>query len=95
MSKAGAGSGGRMHMARHGFASQGGRFAGLAACCAVLLAGCDVAQSGRIRSIAILDGAVTAAAPAGYCISPGAGMRGEDSAVILIDRKSTRLNSSH
>ncbi len=73
-------------MARHGFASQGGRFAGLAACCAVLLAGCDVAQTGRIRSIAILDGAVTAAAPAGYCISPGAGMRGEDSAVILMGR---------
>lgn len=50
------------------------------------VAGCDVAGVGRIRSIAILDGAVTAAAPAGYCISPGAGMRGADSAVILMGR---------
>lgn len=53
---------------------------------ALALAACDVSVPGRIRSIAILDGAVVAAAPAGYCISPGAGMRGADSAVILMGR---------
>lgn len=50
------------------------------------LAACDVAQTGRIRSIPIIDGAVVAAAPAGYCISQGAGRRGEDSAVVLMGR---------
>ncbi len=53
---------------------------------ALALAGCDAGTSARIRSIGILDGAVTAAAPPGYCISPGAGMRGADSAVILMGR---------
>lgn len=50
------------------------------------LAGCEAGLTDRIRSIAILDGAVTAAAPAGYCISQGAGLRGDDSAVILMGR---------
>ncbi len=53
------------------------------------LAGCDVTGTGSIRSIPILDGAVVAAAPKGYCISPGAGMRGDDSAVILMGRCSS------
>jgi hypothetical protein len=49
------------------------------------LAGC-VTTGGGIRSVALLDGAVVAAAPAGYCIAPGAGQRGEDSAVVLMGR---------
>ncbi|MBC2834470.1 cation transport ATPase [Paragemmobacter straminiformis] len=60
--------------------------AALAVLVALALAGCDAAGVGRIRSIDILDGAVTAAAPSGYCISPGAGMRGTDAAVILMGR---------
>lgn len=52
----------------------------------IVAAGCDVAGTNRIRSIPIIDGAVVAAAPSGYCISPGAGMRGDDSAVILMGR---------
>lgn len=60
---------------------------------ALLLAGCDVAMPGSIRSIAILDGAVTAAAPSGYCISPGAGVRGTDSAVVLMGRCSADPSS--
>lgn len=60
--------------------SNGFRLAALA-----LLAGC-VTSGGDIRSVALLDGAVTAAAPAGYCIAPGAGRRGEDSAVVLMGR---------
>lgn len=58
----------------------------LAALVALALAGCEAGTANSIRSIAILDGAVTAAAPAGYCISPGTGMRGDDSAVILMGR---------
>lgn len=65
----------------HRWAGLGGLVASFA-----VLAGCDSAISDRIRSIPVLDGAVTAAAPAGYCISPGAGMRGSDSAVILMGR---------
>lgn len=64
-----------------------GRTRGMALAAALFaLAGCEAGLGDRIRSIAILDGAVTAAAPAGYCISPGAGMRGDDSAVILMGR---------
>lgn len=55
----------------------------------LLLGGC-VATGGGIRSVALLDGAVTAAAPAGYCIAPGAGRRGTDSAVVLMGRCSAR-----
>lgn len=55
----------------------------------LLLAGC-VVPGGGIRSVALLDGAVVAAAPAGYCIAPGAGQRGEDSAVVLMGRCSDR-----
>lgn len=54
-----------------------------------LLGGC-VVPGGGIRSVALLDGAVVAAAPAGYCIAPGAGQRGEDSAVVLMGRCSDR-----
>lgn len=60
---------------------------------ALLLAGCvaDPAAlagggSGAVRSAAVLDGAFTVAAPRGYCIAPGAGRQGEDSAVVLIGR---------
>jgi len=52
---------------------------------ALTLAGC-VVPGGGIRSVALLEGAVIAAAPAGYCIAPGAGRRGEDSAVVLMGR---------
>lgn len=55
----------------------------------LLLGGC-VATGGGIRSVALLDGAVTAAAPAGYCVAPGAGRRGTDSAVVLMGRCSAR-----
>lgn len=48
------------------------------------LAACDTGGTGGIRKIDILDGAVTAAAPAGYCIAPQAGLRGADTAVVLI-----------
>lgn len=50
------------------------------------LAGCVVPQGGGIRSVALLDGAVVAAAPAGYCIAPGAGQRQADSAVVIMGR---------
>lgn len=50
------------------------------------LAGCVVPQGGGIRSVALLDGAVVAAAPAGYCIAPGAGQRAADSAVVIMGR---------
>ena len=50
-----------------------------------LLAGC-VTSGGDIRSVSLLDGAVIAAAPAGYCIAPGAGRRGADNAVVLMGR---------
>jgi hypothetical protein len=53
--------------------------------CLVALAGC-VPTGGGIRSVALLDGAMVAAAPAGYCIAPGAGRRGADSAVVLMGR---------
>lgn len=39
-----------------------------------------------IRSVALLDGAVVAAAPAGYCIAPGTGQRQADSAVVIMGR---------
>lgn len=63
------------------------RWMAVAACLA--LAGC-VVPGGGIRSVALLDGAVVAAAPSGYCIAPGAGRRGEDSAVVLMGRCSDR-----
>lgn len=63
-----------------------GGFALLSLLALLSVAACDIVPANRIRSIAILDGAVTAAAPSGYCISPGAGMRGDDSAVILMGR---------
>jgi len=56
---------------------------------AVALAGC-VAPGGGIRSVPLLDGAVTAVAPSGYCIAPGAGRRAGDSAVVLMGRCSQR-----
>lgn len=65
----------------------------LALLLALVVAACDVPVPGRIRSIAILDGAITASAPAGYCISPGAGVRGADSAVILMGRCSASPTS--
>lgn len=60
--------------------SKGFRLAAVA-----LLAGC-VTSGGDIRSVSLLDGAVVAAAPAGYCIAPGAGRRGADNAVVLMGR---------
>lgn len=51
----------------------------------VLLAGC-VAGGGGLRSVPLLDGAITAAAPAGYCLAPGAGRRSGDGAVVLMGR---------
>lgn len=51
---------------------------------AVGLAGCVAEEGGGIRSVALLDGQITATAPAGYCIAPGAGRRDADSAVILM-----------
>lgn len=56
---------------------------------AVILSGC-VTSGGGIRSVALLDGSFTAVAPAGYCIAPGAGQRGADSAVVLMGRCSAR-----
>lgn len=62
-------------------------FGGLARVVTVLaLAGCVATGGAGIRSVALLDGAIVAAAPAGYCIAPGAGQRGADSAVILMGR---------
>ena len=52
----------------------------------LLLAGCVATQGGGIRQVALLDGAVVAAAPAGYCIAPGAGQRQADSAVVIMGR---------
>ncbi len=52
----------------------------------LMLAGCVAATGGGIRSVALLDGAVVAAAPAGYCIAPGAGQRQADSAVVIMGR---------
>ena len=62
----------------------------LAMCAALGLAACQFdtgsAAPGAIRQVAVLDGAVTVAAPRGYCIAPGAGQRSPDSAVVLIGR---------
>lgn len=52
----------------------------------LILAGCVAATGGGIRSVPLLDGAVVAAAPAGYCIAPGAGQRQADSAVVIMGR---------
>lgn len=52
---------------------------------ALLLAGC-VETGGGLRSVALLDGAVVAAAPAGYCLAPGTGRRNGDSAVVIMGR---------
>lgn len=52
----------------------------------LLLAGCMTTQGAGIRQVALLDGAMVAAAPAGYCIAPGAGQRQADSAVVIMGR---------
>lgn len=52
---------------------------------AAALAGC-AAAGGGLRSRPVLGGAVTLAAPAGYCIDPGDVMEAGDSAVGLIGR---------
>lgn len=52
----------------------------------LVLAGCVATQGAGIRQVALLDGAVVAAAPAGYCIAPGAGQRQADSAVVIMGR---------
>lgn len=51
----------------------------------MFLAGC-VTTGGGLRSVALLDGALIAAAPAGYCLAPGAGRRSGDGAVVLMGR---------
>ena len=51
-----------------------------------VLGACVAATDGGIRSVTLLDGAVVAAAPAGYCIAPGAGQRQADSAVVIMGR---------
>ena len=51
----------------------------------LLLAGCVTGGAGP-RSVALLDGAIVAAAPAGYCLAPGAGRRSDDGAVVLMGR---------
>lgn len=58
----------------------------IAAMALAALAGCVMPQGGEIRSVALLDGAVVAAAPSGYCIAPGAGRRSGDSAVVIMGR---------
>lgn len=50
-----------------------------------LVAGC-VTTGGGLRSVALLDGALVAAAPAGYCLAPGTGRRNGDSAVVIMGR---------
>ncbi|WP_143710430.1 cation transport ATPase [Tabrizicola sp. TH137] len=62
---------------------RGGRAVLLAA--GLFLAGC-VTTGGGLRSVALLDGALIAAAPAGYCLAPGAGRRSGDGAVVLMGR---------
>ena len=52
----------------------------------LVLAGCVATQGAGIRQVALLDGAVVAAAPSGYCIAPGAGQRQADSAVVIMGR---------
>lgn len=52
---------------------------------ALLLAGCVTDGAGP-RSVALLDGAMVAAAPPGYCLAPGAGRRSGDGAVVLMGR---------
>lgn len=52
----------------------------------LVLAGCVATQGAGIRQVALLDGAVVAVAPAGYCIAPGAGQRQADSAVVIMGR---------
>lgn len=65
---------------------KGGRGAGLRGVAVlVLLAGC-VAGGAGLRSVPLLDGALIAAAPPGYCLAPGAGRRNGDSAVVLMGR---------
>lgn len=96
-----AGEAGAIHPARgawvrsagHGF-GRGVRVAGRVrgtfgnraiAAVAVLLAGC-VETGGGLRSVALLDGALVAAAPAGYCLAPRTGQRSGDSAVVIMGR---------
>jgi len=63
---------------------------GLLACLPLLLAGC-VPGVGRLaaaplRAQAVLAGAVTVAAPRGYCVEPTAVLETGDSALVLIGR---------
>jgi hypothetical protein len=58
---------------------------GAVAAVALLLVGC-VETGGGLRSVALLDGAVTAAAPTGYCLAPRTGQRSGDSAVVIMGR---------
>ena len=51
----------------------------------LLLAGCVTDGMGP-RSVPLLDGALIAAAPPGYCLAPAAGRRSGDSAVVLMGR---------
>jgi len=53
---------------------------------AVLVAGCVETGGGGLRSVALLDGAVVATAPAGYCLAPHTGQRSGDSAVVIMGR---------
>lgn len=56
------------------------------------LAGC-VTATGGLRSVELLDGAFVAAAPAGYCLAPGAGRRSGDGAVVLMGRCSAQSDA--
>lgn len=53
---------------------------------ALALGACQATEGAGLRRVAILDGAVTAAAPSGYCFAPKTGVRGEDTAVLLVGR---------
>lgn len=57
-----------------------------AAAAGLVLMACQPTDGAGLRRVAILDGAVMAAAPSGYCIAPRTGVRGEDTAVLLVGR---------
>lgn len=60
------------------------RLAGMVVAAALVLAGCDVLPGAQ--AVAVLDGAVRVAPPAGYCIGQGQVREDRDTAVVLIGR---------
>jgi hypothetical protein len=59
---------------------------GLPAAALLALAACDLASFGGTTRVALFDGAMTLAAPAGYCIDPAAVQQSGDTVVAVLGR---------